>query len=85
MPSYNEEASIMNSISRIVVGCLLFTSTIACGAHPERGSKAPCPFTAKSYERVCRHPSMTGAAWREAYACHAFKPELAAPPKLAQR
>ena len=74
----------MNSI-KIFFGCLLFASTIACGAHPERASKAPCPFTAKSYERVCRHPSMTGAAWREAYACHAFKPELPATAKLAQR
>ena len=75
----------MNSFSKLFVGCLLFASTAACGAHPERGSKTPCPFTAKSFERVCRHPSMTGAAWREAYACHAFKPVLPAAPKLAQR
>jgi hypothetical protein len=75
----------MNSLTRIFFGCVLFASTVACGAHPERASNAPCPFTAKSFERVCRHPSMTGAAWREAYACHAFKPELPARQKLAQR
>lgn len=75
----------MNSISKIFIGCFLFASTVACGAHQERASKAPCPFTAKSFERICRHPSMTGAAWREAYACHGFKPQVVATQKLAQR
>jgi hypothetical protein len=78
----------MNSLTRIFFGCVLFASTLACsacGAQPQRASNAPCPFTAKSFERVCRHPSMTGAAWREAYACHSFKPELPASHQLAQR
>jgi hypothetical protein len=83
-PSDSKGACVMNSIGKFLSGCVLVLSMVGCNAHAERDPKVPCPFTAKSYERVCKHPSMTKAAFREAYACHGFKPETAAV-RIAQR
>ena len=79
----------MDSFGKILTACLIVLSSAACSARHEPPPTVPCHFTQQSYERVCNHPSMTAAARREAYACHAYEAKLRAalPPALhvAQR
>jgi hypothetical protein len=46
---------------------IVLASISGCASGPRN---APAPLTGAAYERVCRHPSMQGAAFREAFACH---------------
>jgi hypothetical protein len=70
----------MHTLGKFFTACLIGLASAACSAHHEHPPAVPCHFTQQSYERICNHPSMTEAARREAYACHAYEAKLAALP-----
>ena len=55
-------------MSRLALAAALVLSTCfaGCAACPK---PAPVRLTGADYARVCLHPSMTAAAYREAFAC----------------
>lgn len=56
----------MTRIAKLAALALIASAAAGCAAQPGH----PVEFTGQQYSKICNHPSMTAAAYREAFACH---------------
>lgn len=56
----------MTRFAKLAALALTAAAVAGCAAQPGQ----PVRFTGKQYAKICHHPSMTAAAYREAFACH---------------